>query len=75
MGSLKISSSDLKKKNFLYSCVTSNDNTKDLHSTIRVNKLHYSLKKKMPGTKNKIMICHVESDLFEKFSRKTEGSI
>ena len=45
MGSLKISSSDFEKKNFLYSCVTSNDNTKDLHSTIRVNKLHYSLKK------------------------------
>ena len=45
MSSLKISSSDFEKKNFLYSCVTSNDSTKDLHSTIRVNKLHYSLKK------------------------------
>ena len=34
----------LKKIFSLYSCVTSTDSTKDLHSTIRVNKLHYSLK-------------------------------
>ena len=44
MSNLKINSSDFEKNFSLYSCVTSTDSTKDLHSTIRVNKLHYSLK-------------------------------
>ena len=46
MSNLKINSSDFEKIFFLYSRVTSNNSTKDLHSTIRVNKLHFSLKTK-----------------------------